>query len=417
MTIGAVGSRLGDPPAERDRQVRRNTILLAFAQGLVQTTFPVMLVIGGPAASRITGRDGAAGLLWGLYFLAAAAGAALIGRWMDRVGRRPGLILAYVLVGGAAAAAALSIRSASFAGLLASTVPFGVALGGANLARGAVADMYPAERRGRAVGILLAAGTIGAVGSPLLAALIEEAAGEGSMLPWIVPVLGSIGALLCVLAVRPDPRDLAVIDPAVERGRGRTPRELLRVPTFRTAVLAGAVGQMAMVGVMGVTPTALDHANHGGTAISLVISAHIAGMFAFAPLIGRWMDRAGRRAALLAGCATCIVGALVAATEANAVVIGAGLLAIGLGWSATFLGATAVISDMTAPNERSGALGFTDLLISLTSAAAGLTGGIVLEAAGYGPLGVALAVLVAGVLIQVARSESLSVPGLDARRR
>jgi hypothetical protein len=42
-------------------------------------------------------------------------------------------------------------------------------------------------------------------------------------------------------------------------------------------------------------------------------------------------------------------------------------------------------------------------LISLTSAAAGLTGGIVLEAAGYGPLGVGLAVLVAGALILVAR--------------
>jgi predicted MFS family arabinose efflux permease len=84
-------------------------------------------------------------------------------------------------------------------------------------------------------------------------------------------------------------------------------------------------------------------------------------------------------------------------------VIGAGLVAIGLGWSATFLGATAVISDITAPNERAGALGFTDLLISLTSAAAGLGGGIVLEAAGYGPLGVGLAVLVAAALLLVAR--------------
>jgi MFS family permease len=322
---------------------------------------------------------------------------------MDRVGRRPGLILAYVLVGGAAAAAALSIRAGSFTGLMASTIPFGVALGGANLGRGAVADMYPAERRGRAVGILLAAGTIGAVGSPLLAAVIEEAAGEGSVLPWIVPIAGALGALLCALAVRPDPRDLAVRDVVTDGEGGRSWRELLRVPTFRTAVLAGAVGQMAMVGVMGVTPTALDHAHHGGTAISLVISTHIAGMFAFAPLIGRWMDRVGRRAALIAGCVTSIAGALVAATEANAVVIGVGLLAIGLGWSATFLGATAVISDITAPNERAGALGFTDLLISLTSAAAGLTGGIVLEAAGYGPLGVGLAVLVAGALILVAR--------------
>ena len=404
MTIGTgTTSSVGLDPGERERLVRRNTRLLAVAQGFVQTTFPVMLVIGGPAASRITGREGAAGLLWGLYFLAAAAGAALIGRWMDRVGRRPGLILSYVLVGGAAAAAALSIRAGSFAGLMASTIPFGVALGGANLGRGAVADMHPAQRRGRAVGVLLAAGTIGAVGSPLLAALIEGAAGEGSLLPWVVPVLGSVGALACVLAVHPDPRDLAVVDPAVRRGGGRSPGELLRVPTFRTAVLAGAVGQMTMVGVMGVTPTALDHAQHSGTAISLVISSHIAGMFGFAPLIGRWMDRAGRRAALIAGCATSIAGALLAASEASALVIGAGLLAIGLGWSATFLGATAVISDITAPNERAGALGFTDLLISLTSAVAGLTGGIVLEAAGYGPLGVGLAALVAGALILVAR--------------
>ncbi|HEX4942538.1 MAG TPA: MFS transporter [Actinomycetota bacterium] len=390
-------------PGERDRLVRRNTILLAFAQGFVQTSFPVMLVIGGPASARLTGREGAAGLIWGLYFLAAAGGAALIGRWMDRVGRRPGLILSYALVGGAAAIAALSIQAGSFLGLLASTVPFGVALGGANLGRGAVADMYPAERRGRAVGILLAAGTVGAVGSPLLAALIEEAAGEGSLLPWIVPVAGSVAAIGCVLSVRPDPRDLAVVEPSITGRGGRTPRELLRVPMFRTAVLAGAVGQMAMVGVMGVTPTALDHAHHGGTTISLVISSHIAGMFAFAPLIGRWMDRAGRRAALVAGCVTSIVGALLAASEANALVIGAGLVAIGLGWSATFLGATAVISDITAPNERAGALGFTDLLISLTSAAAGLGGGIVLEAAGYGPLGVGLAVLVAAALLLVAR--------------
>jgi MFS family permease len=402
VTIGRVthGGRVV-APGERDRLVRRNTILLAFAQGFVQTTFPVMLVIGGPGASRLSGREGAAGLLWAVYVIAAAAGAALIGRWMDRAGRRPGLLLAYVLVGAAAAAAALSIRAGSFWGLLASTIPFGVALGGANLARGAVADMYPVERRGKAVGIVLAAGTVGAVLSPIVAAAIEGVAGEGSILPWIVPVAGAIGAIACVGAVRPDPRDLAVADPSVRAG-GRSPRELLRVPTFRTALLAAAVGQMTMIGVMGVTPTALDHAHHGGTTISLVISTHIAGMFAFAPLIGWWMDRVGRRAALVAGCLVSIVGALLAASELNAVVIGAGLFAIGIGWSATFLGATAVISDITAPNERAGALGFTDLLVSLTSAVAGLAGGIVLEAAGYGPLGVGLAAIVGAALLVVA---------------
>jgi MFS family permease len=322
---------------------------------------------------------------------------------MDRVGRRPGLLLAYVLVGVAAAAAALSIRAGSFAGLLASTIPFGIALGGANLGRGAVADMYPTDRRGKAVGILLAAGTVGAVTSPIVAAAIAGVAGEESLLPWIVPILGAASALGCALAVGPDPRDLAVVDPSVDTAGGRTPRELFRERPFRTAVVAAAVGQMAMVGVMGVTPTALDHMHHAGATISFVISIHIAGMFAFAPLIGWWMDRVGRRAALVAGCVTSIAGALIAATEAGAIVIGVGLFAIGIGWSATFLGATAVISDITAPNERAGALGFTDLLISLTSAIAGLAGGIVLEAAGYRPLGLALATLVGVALVVVAR--------------
>jgi MFS family permease len=182
-------------------------------------------------------------------------------------------------------------------------------------------------------------------------------------------------------------------------------------------VTAGAVGQMAMVGVMGVTPTALHTAHHGGTVISFVVSFHIAGMFAFAPLIGRWMDRAGRRAALLAGCATSIAGALVAATEAGPAIVGAGLFLIGLGWSATFLGATAVISDLTAPNERAGALGLTDLLISASSAVAGLTGGIVLEVAGYGALGVGLAALVALALVLVARLREPVAPGVPAGLR
>jgi MFS family permease len=368
--------------SERNRLVRRNTVLLAFAQGFVQMSFPVMLVIGGPASRDITGRDYTAGLLWAVYFVSAAVGAAVLGRWMDRVGRRPGLLFAYVLVAIAGIAAALSIGAGSFIGLLLSTIPFGAALGGANLGRGAVADMYPAERRGRAVGILLAAGTIA-----------------------------------CVLSVRPDPRDLAVVDPTASVRGGRGPRELLQVPALRIAVLAGAVGQMAMVGVMGVTPTALHAAHHGGTAISFVVSIHIAGMFAFAPLIGRWMDRAGRRSALLAGCVTSIVGALVAATEIGAIVVGAGLFLIGLGWSATFLGATAVISDITAPNERAGALGLTDLLTSLTSAVAGLAGGLLLEAAGYGTLGIALAGLVAVALILVVRLREPSPAGVPTGLR
>jgi MFS family permease len=168
-------------------------------------------------------------------------------------------------------------------------------------------------------------------------------------------------------------------------------------------VLASAVSQMVMVGVMGATPTAMEALHHGGTAISLVISFHISGMFAFAPWIGRWMDRVGHRAGLVAGCVASILGALVAAVEGSAALMGIGLFTIGLGWSATYLGATAIISDATSPQERGGALGFTDLLISLTSAVAGLASGGIVEVAGYRILGITMAALVAVVVLRVTR--------------
>jgi MFS family permease len=390
---------------DRDRLVRRNTGRLVVAQGSIQLVFPPLLVIGAVEASELTGTDGATGLLWAVYFVAAAAGAVAIGRWMDRVGRRPGLLLAYALAAVAGIGSATAIAIGSFPLLLACTVPFGLASGGANLGRAAVADMHPPEDRGRAVGWLLAIGTIGAIGGPLLVALLQQVAVSNGLdptvLPWIVVPIGAVGASIAVAGVRPDPRDLALEEPTPDLG-GRSPRQLLAVPAFRTAVLAAAVGQVVMVGIMGVTPTALHALHHGGTTISIVISVHVAGMFAFAPLLGRWMDRAGHRRGLVWGCVVSIGGALLTATGSSWA-IGAGLFAIGIGWSATFLGATAVISDATRPDERAGALGFMDLLVSLCSAAAGLAGGLLLEAYGFGPLGVALALVVLAVLPVVAR--------------
>jgi MFS family permease len=399
-----------DPPAgliERDVLVRRNARLLMLALGAMQATFPVMLVVAGPAAKDITGNAGSVGVLAAVYFVAVAAGAATFGRWMDRSGRKPGLVASAVIVGVAGIGCAVAIAAGTYAGLLVAAVPFGVASGGANLTRGAVADMYPPERRGRAVGLLLAVGTIGAVGSPLVVALLQDVAeGAGAwdpmVLPWIIVPVAAVVALSGYVAVRPDPRDLAV---AVEEpdGPSRPARELLRIPAVHLGVLAAAVGQIAMVGVMTVTPTALHDHGHGSGAISVIISAHITGMFAFGPFIGAAMDRFGRRAGLLAGFVASIVGALLAATEASALAVGAGLGLIGLGWSATYLGATAVISDATDAHERATALGSMDLVVGAVSATAGLVGGFALELAGYGWLGIGVAAVVGLALIPVSR--------------
>jgi MFS family permease len=406
-------------PQEHGRLVRRNTALLASAQGLVQLASPVMLLVGVVEIADLTGHESSTGFLNAAYFLAAAGGALLVGRSMDRFGRRPGLLASYALLVLAGLGGAASVAAGSWLGLLLVAVPFGAAFGGANLARGAVADMYPPERRGRAVGYVLAAGTIGAVASPFVVAFLQELA-EGrlganpNVLPWVLVPAGAIGAAVCVVRVRPDPRDMAVgepVDVIVRR-----PREVLGTPAVRMAVVAAAVGQMAMVAVMGVTPVALHQHDVSPTAVSGVISLHIAGMFAFSPLIGAALDRFGRRPGLIAGAAMSVVGALLAATEGGALVVGAGLFAIGLGWSATFLGATAVISDATEPAERAGALGVMDLTVSLSSAAAGLASGFVFEGAGFGVLGLTTAILVSLVVVSALRIREPSVAGTVEER-
>ena len=64
----------------------------------------------------------------------------------------------------------------------------------------------------------------------------------------------------------------------------------------------------------------------------------------------------------------------------------AAFFALGLGWSVSFVAATAELVDRTRPSERGSLLGFNDLLGGATCAGLTLLGGLVLTAAGVAAL-------------------------------
>lgn len=392
--------------AERDRVVRRNTILLALAQGFVYASAPVMLAAGTVSAQELGGREAAAGLMVAVYFLAAAGSALVTGRWMDRSGRRPGLLTGHALIASGGIAAAALVGVGSYAGLLGATAVVGAGAGAALLGRGAVADMYVPERRGRAVGLMLAASTVGAVaGAPLVAAVQRWADGAGVdrlVAPWFLVPLFEAAAIACVASVRPDPRALAVGGPqSVDAAPARRPRELLASPPFRAAIVSAGIGQAAMVAVMGVAPIVVHDYGHGDLAISGVLSAHFVGMFALMPLVGAGLDRFGRRRGLVAAAIVSAVGAPAGSLSTSPVVTGVGMFLVGVGWAGAYLGATTVVSDVTSPGERSGALGLTDLLVSMSSGTGALLGGVILEAGGFRTLTLLVAALFVPVLALV----------------
>ncbi len=385
----------------RESLVRRNTILLVIAQGALLAMSATFFTLAVVAIVDLTDHERWGGILLAIFNVSAAISALLVGRLMDRVGRRPGLAIGYALFGVAGIGGALAVSAGSTWGLLVMAVPFGAGLGAGLLGRVAVADMYPSALRGRMVGIVVAAGTLGAIfGAPIVAAI--EAITGSDVAPWfLIPALGCIG-LGAVLALRPDPRELAIQEEKPEdRAPGRRLGELLRLPPFRAAIIAIGVAQTAMVAVMGVTPVVIDQNGGSALAIALVISFHMAGMFAIAPIIGVLLDRYGRRPGLLIGGVFSAVGAVLGSFTDATVLIGIGLFLVGLGWSACYLGATAAISDLTSPTERGGALGFTDLVTSLAAAVGALAGGFVLESSGIAVVGIAMAVLMIPALVLV----------------
>jgi MFS family permease len=374
---------------DRLRLVRRSTVLLGGAQVALWGALGVFAAFGPITADDLSGRESAAILLVGVYSVTAAVAARLTGRYMDRSGRRPGLALGYLLLGLSGVAAFLATAAGTTIGLVASAGLLGAGAGAALLGRAAVADMYPPERRGRAVGKLVMVGTLGAVGVPPLAGAINAALGgtggaDPPAAPWLLVTILSAVALALVLALRPDPRALAV-ESEIFPAAARSPSAVLRLRPAVAAATAIGVGQAVMVTFMGVVPVVIHRHGAGELTVTLVVSLHLAGMFALSSLIGAALDRWGRRSGLLGGALLSAAGVLLSLSGITAVAA-AGLFLIGVGWSAAYLGSTAVVSDLAGPAERAGALGLTDL-IAASSAGVGVLGSaILLEVSGFSAL-------------------------------
>ncbi|TMD80228.1 MAG: MFS transporter [Chloroflexi bacterium] len=366
-------------------------------------TVGVFVAAGPIAIAQLTGRASLGGLLFALWAVALGTGAQLGGLLMDRFGRRPGLSIAQLLLGLASIMASVSVLRGSTAGLFASAIFGGLGSGAALLARAAVADMYPIERRGVAVGFLLAAGTVGAIVGPQLvqlAHLLSPQSSQSARLAasWMIAAIFSAVAFGCMLALRPDPKDLAPPRKTSASTVKRSLRTLLQLPAMRAGAIAMGLAQGAMTGLMAVYAIAASARGVGIGVIALILSAHFSGMFGFSPVWGVFLDRIGRRDGLLAGAALIAIGGLTIGLP-HAALSALGLFLVGLGWSGTYLGGTTVISDITTPAERGTALGFTDLLSAGAGAVGALSAGIVLDASGLSALGASMGAILVGVII------------------
>ena len=110
-------------------------------------------------------------------------------------------------------------------------------------------------------------------------------------------------------------------------------------------------------------------------------------MYAFAPVLGWLTDRLGRRPVIFAGIALLLVACGVAGTAGyDPAQLAGGLMVLGLGWSATMVAGSTLLSDSIPVELRASAQGLSDLVMGLAGASAGALSGVVVAEWGYSTL-------------------------------
>ncbi len=206
--------------------------------------------------------------------------------------------------------------------------------------------------------------------------------------------------------LRPDPALLAGAAGG-EAGQRRLRDGLRAVATRAPAVLgvtAMAVGQMVMSGIMAMTPVHIRGAGHDAAhtlrIVGVVISVHIAGMYAFAPLVGWLTDWLGRRPLIFTGIALLVAACVLAGGAGyDTTRLGAGLFSVGLGWSCTMVAGSTLLTESVPLDLRASAQGFSDLIMGLAGASAGALSGVVMSTWGFPVLAMVAALATVPLLV------------------
>ncbi len=372
--------------------------------------------VGVLLASRVLGEEDLSGLVQSAQVLGSALLAVPAAAISIRLGRRAGLATVLVI---AAFGGVLAVSAAQLQQFWLLAIGMGLFGGGTTAglqARYAAIDLAKPEHRGRTLSVVMWATTIGAVTGPNLmepGGVFGEAIG---VQPLAGPlVIGTAGLLLAAVVVwlglRPDPlllaRQLDGTTATDGRRKGSTRAGLAaarRSPYALIGLASVVVAHTAMVTVMVMTPIHMDHGDASLSIIGFVISAHIAGMFAFSPVMGWLADRFGRIAVLVGGGAVLLTATALAGTapEGHSAALTAGLFLLGLGWSASVVAGSTLLSESVEVNERPIVQGTSDLLMGLAAAGGGALAGLVVGNLGYGVLNLGAAVLVMALLTAIA---------------
>ena len=404
------------------KQLQSRTVkILAAGQVLGGFGLGSVLSIGALLAEKLSGSAAWSGAAATFSTLGAATIAIPLARLANSRGRR----VALATGAGLAITGAILIITAAYVEvfplLLLALLLLGAGSATGLQARFAATDLPSNRSAGRDLSLVVWATTAGAVIGPNLFGPGEIIGHALNMPLYTGPFLFTITAQILSTTVfwfglRPDPLLTAKAASADEhKGLVRKTSFSAAIavlktnPTAAYAVAVIALSHMVMVSVMSMTPIHMK--SHGATLVlvGFTISMHVAGMYAFSPLFGWLADRIGKLRTVVLGQLIYVAALTIAGfgSENHDLVV-VGLFLLGLGWSASTVSGSALLSSSLSIDEKATVQGVSDSLMSLSGAFGGAIAGSILTA--YAFIGLNLAALIPASLI-------LTATALQRRRK
>lgn len=369
--------------------------VLATAQVLNGVGVAGTVAAGSLLVASITDSETLAGLAQTSSVLGAAALALPLARLTSRGGRRLALSIGFLagVIGSICAIVGGSQKNIVL--MLTGTFLVGAASAAGYQARFAAVDLATNETRAKQLSFVVWGSTVGAVTGPNLmepAGNLAESLGLPRLVgPYVVSAITLSFAIVVIqIFLRPDPFLTAQKQTGSNRpAKGQTKAALAHIRKNQSAlfaILAIAIGHIAMVSVMVMTPVHMAHVDVTLTVIGFVISIHVLGMYAFSPIVGSLSDRLGRVRVIQIGVATLLLSTLFSGFAApnDVLMLGVGLFLLGLGWSCTLIAGSALLTESVDPLQKTSSQGASDLVMNLSGAGGGALAGVIIGTLSYG---------------------------------
>jgi MFS family permease len=362
-------------PAHDDHRAKRNVAVLVAAQAILGAQMPLIFTVGGLAGLMIAPSPALATIPISLIVFGSMTTAPWLSALMQRFGRRLGFVVG--AMGGAAGAAvsAWGLWIDSFTLFLIGSYLTGIYMSAQGFYRFAATDTASEAFRPKAISYVMAGGLLSALVGPQLVKLSVDA----TVIPFVgsyafVVVINLVGAWLFAFLDVPKP---AAVKPGDAKGRSRA--ELLRDPRIAVAVICGMVSYALMNLMMTSTPLAVVGCGFTTGNAADVVSAHVIAMYAPSFVTGHLIARFGAMRIVALGLALLAAAGLVALSGVALTQFFVALVLLGVGWNFGFIGATAMLTQAHAPEERGRVQGMNDFLVFGCVTFASLSSGLMMS--------------------------------------